>query len=337
MLVHADLVPPERLRGKTPAERNRWKTEYGVRQALRRLGHEVQVAGLRDDLSPLEEILHAWKPHLAFNLLEEFRGEAIYDASVVSYLELKGIPVTGCNPRGLVLARDKAASKHLVAGEGVRVPSFSVFARRKPVRAAPALPYPLIVKSRIEEASLGISQASIVHNERALRRRIRFVHERLETDAVAERYIEGREFYVGVLGGVGGGGRPRVLPPLELLFRRLPGRARAIASEHAKHSLSFQKRWGVTLRLARNLPERVPGQLARESRTAFEALGLSGYARMDFRLDAQGRLFFLEANPNPEIARGEEMARAAAAAGLSYQALLTQILRLALAAASAGA
>ena len=331
LLVHADLVPPESLRGQTVARRNRWKTEYGVRQCLRRMGHQVHVAGLLEDLSPLEEIIRTWKPHLAFNLLEEFRGEAIYDAGVVSYLEIKGIPCTGCNPRGLVLARDKAASKHLVAGEGVQVPPFAVFPRGKPIRVPPGRPYPIIVKSRTEEASLGISQASIVHNAGALRRRVRFVHARLATDAVAEQYIGGREFYVGVLGEGRGGARARVLPPLELRFGRLPGRARAIASEHAKHSLTFQKRWKVSLRVARDLPGHVRARLARAGRTAYEALGLSGYARMDFRLDSEGRLFFLEANPNPEIARGEEMARAAAAAGLSYQALLARILRLALA------
>src|SRR6185503_2821577 len=127
------------------------------------------------------------------------------------------LPYTGCNPRGLTLARDKALSKHLLAAHGVDVPRFQVFERGSRARRERGLAFPLIVKSRTEEASLGLARASIVTSDRALAQRVAFVHERLATDAIAEEYLDGRELYSAVLGGK----RPRVLPTWELVFARL--------------------------------------------------------------------------------------------------------------------
>jgi D-alanine-D-alanine ligase len=157
VLMHADLVPPDDIAGKPDAEVLEYKTEYDVVTGLRDLGHEVQPLGLYDDLTPLRGAIQDFKPHIVFNLLEEFRGEPMLDQNVVSYLELVQVPYTGCNPRGLMIARDKALSKMILHHHRIRVPRFAVVPAGRKLRRKPArLEYPIIVKSQVDEASLGI-------------------------------------------------------------------------------------------------------------------------------------------------------------------------------------
>ncbi len=325
LLVHLDLMAPRRRRDVSASRLGWVKAEYDVMTTLARSGHEVRQLGVAEELAPIREAVADWKPDVVFNLVEEFQGEALYDQNVVSYLELLRARYTGCNPRGMVLARDKALAKQLAAARGVRVPAwFAVRRGRRPRRPA-ELGFPLIVKSLLEEGSMGIAKASLVRDETQLARRVAFVHESVGTDALVEEFIEGRELYVGVLGNE----RLRALPPLELVVGAR-GRAPLIATQKLKHDLAYQRRHRVRLR-APVLRAPLARELVRTARTVFRALQLSGYARIDFRLDREGRLFFLEANPNPDIARGEEMQLAARRAGISYPALLQRIVGLALA------
>ena len=326
VLMHRDFVPPVSLRGLSDAQVDRLKSEIDVTEALRLLGHEVHELGVHDELAPLRAALEEWKPELVFNLLEEFQDRVVFDQHVVAFLELMRVPYTGCNPRGLTLARDKALSKMVVAHHRVRVPRFEVFRQGRAVRRPARLSFPLIVKSLVAESSVGISKASLVHDDEALAARVRFVHEWIHTDAIAEEFVPGRELYVGVLGNE----RVTVLPPRELVMKSAPGEA-LIATERVKHSLRYQEARGVQLVFPAELPEGVAPRLARESRRVYQALHLDGYARIDWRLADDGRLYFLEANPNPEIARFEEFAGAAEAAGLGYEALIQRIVSLALA------
>jgi D-alanine-D-alanine ligase len=220
VLAHESLLPPEDISGLSDEEVAPFKTEFEVRKGLRILGHEVVMVGLSDELAPLRKAIETFRPHVVFNLLEEFDGEAIFDAHVVGYLELQRAAYTGCNPRGLLLARDKALSKKVLAYHRIQVPQFRVFPRYRKIKSPPRLEFPLIVKSLIEEGSYGISQASVVHNGKALEERVAFIHEKIRTDAVVEQYIEGRELYVSVLGNH----RLQVLPTWEI-FRNLPRQA----------------------------------------------------------------------------------------------------------------
>jgi D-alanine-D-alanine ligase len=325
LLVHRDLLVPASLAGLSRFERHRRKTELDVLRALARLGHEVRQLGVVDELDPIRAALEDFAPQIVFNLLEEFQGEAIYDQHVVAYLELLRMPYTGCNPRGLVLARDKALAKKLVAWDGIRVPRFAVFRAGERVRRPRHLAYPLMVKSLLEESSMGIARASIVRDDAALALRVRRVQHRTGADALVEEFVSGRELYVAILGNR----RLQALPPLELVARRWPAGEELIATERLKHDPRYQRRHGVGLVRAR-LPAALHRQLARESKLIYRALGLEGYGRIDFRLDREGRLYFLEANPNPDVARAEEMASAARAAGIPYAALLQRILSLGL-------
>jgi D-alanine-D-alanine ligase len=324
VLTHPDLIPPDSLKGLNEQDINTWKTEYDVVSTLRASGHEVRPLGVKNELAPIRDEVEAFKPHVVFNLLEEFHGEAVYDHSVVSYLELLRVPYTGCNPRGLVLSRGKDLAKKLVHYHRVPTPAFAVFPRQRKVQRPARLNLPLIVKSLNEDASMGIAQASVVETDETLADRVAFIHERIGTAAIAEQYIEGREIYVGVLGNE----RRRVLPIWELQFGDLAQGALPIATEKVKHDLDYQQRHGVVEGPAKGLSlqaqSRINGMVKRICRT----LELDGYARVDFRLAADGTPYFIEANANPEIAKVEEFARSAQHDGIKYPDLLNRILAL---------
>jgi D-alanine-D-alanine ligase len=324
VLLHPDLMPPDSLKGYSEQEISTWKTEYDVVSTLRANGHEVRALGVTNELAPIRHEVESFKPHIVFNLLEEFHGEALFDQNVASYLEMLRVPYTGCNPRGLVLARGKDLSKKLVHYHRVPVPAFAVFPLQRKVRRPARLALPLIVKSLIEDASMGIAQASVVDSDEALAERVEFIHERIGTAAIAEQYIEGREIYVGVLGN----DRRRVLPIWELRFGDLAQGTRPIATEKVKHDVEYQARHGVGQGPAKGLPAPLESRIKAMVKRICRTLELDGYARIDFRLSADNVPYFIEANPNPEIARSEEFARSAEHDGLKYSALLNRILTL---------
>jgi len=324
VLMHPDLIPPDSLEGHSEQEINDWKTEYDVVSTLRAAGHEVRPLGVEDELKPIRDEIESWKPDVVFNLLEQFHGEAVYDQNVASYLELLRVPYTGCNPRGLVLARGKDLSKKLLIYHRIPLPAFAVFPPRRKVRRPPRLGFPLIVKSLNEDASYGISQASVVDSDEKLAERVTFIHERIGTAAIAEQYIEGREIYVGVLGNE----RLRVLPIWELEFGSLPQGARAIATEKAKHNLEYQQRHDIVVGPAKDLSPQLVASIERAAKRIYRTLELDGYARIDFRLSTDGIPYYIEANPNPEIAKVEEFASAALHAGIEYPDLIQRIVAL---------
>lgn len=324
-LMHETLVPPEDTTGHNVAEAD-WKMEFDVTVTLRECGHDVRPLGVGDDLGVVRRAIDEWNPHIALNLLEDFDNVAVFDQNVVSYLELLRIPYTGCNPRGLLLARDKALSKKLLAYHRIPVPDFVVYQIGRAVREPKRLGFPLIVKSLTQEASTGISQASVVTDPEKLKERVRFIHETIRTDAIVERYIEGRELYVGVIGNQ----RLEVFPIWEMLFTKMPDEAWRIATDRVKWSRVYQKKRGIKTGEAKDLPEDLTQHLQHLCKRVYRTLDLSGYARMDVRLDANGKAYVLEANPNPQLAFGEDFAESAERAGIPYEDLLKRIINLGL-------
>ena len=326
VLMHESLVPPESMDGYSETEIAEWKTEFDVVTVLRGMGHEVRPLGVYGDLMVIRQAIDEWKPHITFNLLEEFHGISFYDQHVVSYLELLRQPFTGCNPRGLTLTRDKALSKKILAYHRIRVPRFAVFPRARKIRAPTRLRYPLFVKSLAEEGSYGISQASIVRSPEKLVERVEFLHEKKETHAIAEEYIDGREMYVAVIGNE----RVTALPVIELVFKNKDDDTPTIATRKAKWDWKYQKKHGVDTIPVKDLPPAVEKRMARIARRVYRTLHLSGYARVDLRMTADHELFVLEANPNPDISYGAEFSCAAEEAGIEYPALLQKIINLGL-------
>ncbi len=321
VLLHPEQVPPDSIKGYSEQDVLAFKTGYDIVNTLRKARHEVRVLGVQHELRPIRAEIDSFQPDIVFNLLEEFHGEPAYDQNVASYLELIRIPYTGCNPRGLMLSRGKDLSKKLLHYHRIPVPAFAVFPMRKKIQRPPRLPFPLIVKSLSEDASLGIAQKSIVDSDEKLQERVTFIHEKIGTAAIAEQYIDGRELYVGVIGN----DRMRVLPIWELYFGDA---ASKIATAKVKFDVKYQEERGILQGPATDLPPEIYKRIQNLTRRICRTLELDGYARVDFRLSADGIPYFLEANPNPEIARHEVFAEAAAYDGMTYSEMVRRIVAL---------
>lgn len=326
MVVHHTLVPPDDLQDKNDPRMEKFRTEYDVKTALLNIGHEVQVVGVYDDLAPIRKVIEEWKPHIAFNLLEDFAGNSAFDYYVVSYFKMMRLPHTGCNPRGLLLARDKALTKMILTYHRISVPDFDVFPLRRKISRQRKFTYPLIVKSLTEEGSVGIAKASYVENEAQLHERVALIHEKLNGDTIAEQYIEGRELYVTVLGNT----KLEVLPIRELVFGNAePGTPR-MATYKVKWDDKYRERWGIEYQFARNLPNGMEERISHLCKRVYHLLDMDGYGRIDLRMTADGELYVLEANPNPGIARDEDCTLSAIKSGLNYEDFIQRILHLGL-------
>jgi D-alanine-D-alanine ligase len=323
-LVHEHLVPPEDTTGIDVLEAE-WKMEYDVIETLREQGHEVRVLGVHDDLAGIRPTAGFFEPHVIFNLMEAFAGVTTFDQNVVSYLELLRLRYTGCNPRGLIFARDKALSKKLLAYHRIPVPDFCVMRYGRKPTLPKKMRFPLIVKSLFFEASAGISQASVVEDEEQLTRRVQFIHDSLGTAAIVEQFIDGRELYVGVIGNE----RLEVLPVWEMSFDKMPENRWRIATERVKWNTQYQKKNGIMTNAAK-VAATDAERIQRIAKRAYRALDLNGYARIDLRMGDDGRAYVLEANPNPNLAYGEDFAESAETAGISYEKLLERIIALGL-------
>lgn len=323
VLMHESLIPPEKFKKEEYLSAD-WKTEFDVMQTLKELGHEVKPLGIIGNLELLRNALEDFKPHIVFNLLEEFDGNPTFDQHIVSYLELKKQAYTGCNPRGLTLARDKALSKKILTYHRIPVPKFFTFPKNQRIKNSKKYFYPLIVKSTTEESSTGIAQASVVSNFESLCERVRFIHESFETDAIAEQYIKGRELYVGILGNR----RVTTLPVWELELSKMPKGTKKFATEKVKWDDNYREKYKIESIKAANLSPQQIDQLKNLTKKTYKALGLTGYARLDFRFDEKGKAYVLEANPNPGIQCGDEFPESAEAAGISYKDLISKLISL---------
>ncbi len=321
VLVHTDLVPPEKSenidRFETP-----WITEYDVIKQLKSNGHEVKVIGLYDDLTPLLGLIKEKKPDIVFNLLEEFNGDSQMDYHIVALLEALKVKYTGCNSKGLALARDKALSKKILKHHHIGTPNFFTLPKNKKRKLPKNIKYPLIVKCLFEEASYGIAQASIVTSEEKLNERVKYIHEKLEQDALIEEFIEGKELYVGVLGQK----QLKTLPIWELKFENVDNPEKEIYSQRAKWNEKYRKRKGIETGAAK-LDKTTEDKVVRTCKKVYQILNLSGYARIDIRLTSENKIYVLEANPNPNIASDDEFAKSAEYEKVKYKELIEQLIK----------
>ena len=324
-LVHKGLEPPDEAPDHVTASTASWRMEYDVVRTLKVLGHEVRVIGVHDDLTPIRATMDDFKPTITFNLMEAFDDVVVFDQNVVSYLELLKVPYTGCNPRGLTLSRDKGLAKKLMAYHRIPVPDFLVVPLGNKVKLPKRLHFPLIVKSLTYESSTGISQASVVENDEQLNKRVQFIHDTIMTPAIVEEFIDGRELYVGVLGN----DRLQTFPVWEMSFSKMPDNNWRIATERVKWSVKYQKKHGIDTTVAA-LSDEMSARVQHLAKRVYRALDLSGYARIDLRMKADGQLYVIEANPNPQLAQGEDFAESAKRAGVSYAKLIERIVGLGL-------
>ena len=328
MLMHPEFVPPEDLLHKDDPRMDKFRTEFDVRLALLSLGHEIKIVSVEDDVKPIRNTIEQWKPHIAFNLLEAFADKGDWDHYIVSYLNMLKVPCTGCNPRGMLLSRDKALSKKIMHFHRIKVPEFRVFFTGKKILAKKLrnLTYPMIVKSLTEQGSVGIAQASYVNNDDELRERVAQIHEITGDHAIAEQYIKGRELYVTVIGNT----RLQVLPIRELVFDKVDEDQPRIATYQVKWNKRYRKRWGIEYQFSRNLPAGTTEAIQKLAKKIYRILDLSSYARIDLRLSQEGDIYVLEANANAGIARDEDVINSAKKAGMSYEQFIQRLLNLGL-------
>lgn len=300
------------------------EAEYEVGEALLALGHEVRFVGVHHDLQALIDELAAFEPDLVFNGTESYGGEATLDYVVASVLEAEQYRYTGSPPKALLLTRDKALSKEVLAYHGVPVPGFVACAPGHPICVTPAMRFPLIVKPVAADASEGIAHASVVGTRTQLERRVRFVQETFGQPAIIEEFVAGRELYVSVIGN---GDRLELLPLVELAFDKARNRpTERIATRSAKWDLPYRERRGIQNVFARPLADDVMHQIAVICRTAFPALHLRDYARLDVRVTEENRVWVIEANANPFISFGHDMANAAEKSGMDYYAFIERLI-----------
>lgn len=297
--------------------------EYQVADALRKRGHEVRLVGVRDDLQYLTRCLAEFEPDLVFNCVESFHGRATLEYLIPGLLEAEGYRYTGSPPLALLVSRNKAMSKKVLAWHGVRVPGFATWRPGESVQLPERLSFPVIVKPLQSDASAGIAQASVVQDDAGLAERVSMIHDRFHQPAIAEQFIEGRELYVSLIGN---GDDLAVLPLTEMVFDKRKSRPEErIATQSAKWDEEYRARRGIRNVFARPLARATRERVARMCRVAFRALWLRDYARIDFRLAPDGEIWFLEANANPFISYGHDMANAADKAGMDYYAFVQRV------------
>lgn len=320
VLVDAGEIPPQ---DPNFEEIGKAVTEYHVIQTLREMGHTVTICGFAEPLEEMIQFFKDAKPDLVFNLTEQFEGDRLFDKNIAGFLELLRLPYTGSGPLGLMLCRDKLLCKQLLSHHKIRVPAFFSFPLHKKIRIPKNIHYPLVVKPAFEDGSEGIAQASVVSGPQALLERIEFVHTRFAQPVVAEEYIEGREFYIGVLGNR----RLTVLPPRECIFPSQQGPS--LLTYRVKWNKQHRKKWNIEFTHA-DIQMDILKKISRICKKVYRILHLRDYGRIDLRLTPENRVVVLEVNPNPDVAYGEEVAEAAEKAGLDYEQFLDRIIRLAL-------
>ena len=299
-----------------------------IEQALVHGGHDTRRLVVDDTVEPIVNSLTGDRPDLVFNIAESFRGVSALESNVAALLNLVGLGYTGSSPAGLILAGDKTLTKKVLTFHGILTARFATVFRGS-VDWAGEIDFPLILKPPQEDASLGITQKSIVSDVQELLQTMSSLQQEYQGPVLAEEFIDGREFYVGVLGN----SDVKALPVMEMDFTGYPEGKPKIASWEAKWGDDGDERGeefaGTKSVFPSDLSEDLTGSLQKVAIDAFNALRLRDYARIDLRMNAKEEIYVIEVNPNCYLERKAEFATAAAKDGMDYDALIDRIVNLA--------
>jgi len=308
------------------ADREHYDTEADVHRALLDNGYEVRLLGLYNDVRLLLDEVREFKPDVIFNLMETFHQVTHWDKNITALIEMLRVPYTGATSAALFLCNDKGLCRKILRFHRVRGPRFHTFYRGHRIWLPKTLKLPCIVKPLTEEASRGISNASIVDDEKGFIERVKMIHGSMNLDAIAEEYVEGRELYVSLIGDH----RLRVLPPREMTFGQMAEDEPRIATYKAKWDDAYRKRWGIKNAFAGKLDDALQARVDEVCKRAYRALNIRSYARLDLRVTPAGQVYVIEPNVNPCIARDDEVAQSARKVGIDYPALIRMIVNQAL-------
>lgn len=294
--------------------------EQFIEKALQEHGHTTVPVAVRDDLwGPLAQYdPNEW---LIFNLCESIRNKTYLEPYIISVFEHLGFRHTGSGRRTLSTCLNKARAKEILQAHGIPTAGFQVFT---PHAIQRQIEFPLFVKPIQEDASLGITLNSVVHDDRALRRQVRFIWDLYHEPALAEQFVDGREFNVTILGNES----PRVMPLSEINFRHIANPFARIVSFRAKWVPDSEEYLKTPPTCPAHVSEALRARIEDVARRAYQALGLRDYGRVDLRVK-DGKPYVLEVNPNADLSPDAGIARAARVAGMSYADLADEIVRLA--------
>ncbi len=294
ILALFDAIAPTTLDQDLSAELKTedWKTEANVLGALDELGYRSGHLAIFDNLDLLRQKLQCFEPDVIFNLADQFKNNRAFDQNIVSFLEMHGVPFTGCGSTGLTLCKHKGISKKILGYHRIHTPDFVTIARGKRIARPRRLKFPILVKPLKEEASYGIAQASFVETDEQFKERVQFIHEKYDGDVIAEE--------------------PK------------------IATYRAKWDEEYRQRWGLQNRFAEGLDPALVKRIEQTCKRIYRLLTIDGYARLDLRLTPNNEVYFIEANPNPILAQDEDFAQSALKANVRYPQLIDRIVRLAL-------
>ena len=312
--ANAEAAAPKKGRKKKK------KTDIeAIADALRELGHEpstVPIDGRPQTLGRL-----ARNPaDLFFNLVESYAGDDTMEMHFAAYLDLIGKRYTGAGPQGSFLAMDKSVAKMIVRYHELYTP-YSAVVNKGRVEHEQDNRLPVIVKPAAEDASKGIDASAVVSSVKELLERIAYVHEEFDSPALLEEYIEGREIYAAILGNE----KPEALPLVELDLSKLPDGMPRIAGYEVKFDVNTEAYRKTKSAPARDLDEETTLRIQQTALTAYRALKLRDYGRIDVRLAENGRVYVLEANPNPWLDPAAEFAMAAKESGRGYTDTIAEI------------
>jgi D-alanine-D-alanine ligase len=291
-----------------------------VADALRGGGHKVSILGVHGDISKLRTGLMRRKPELVFNLMETFGNHQLGAVGLAGLLDLLGLPYTGGGPGEIYIQEDKALTKKLLAFDSIRYPEYAVFSPDADLETGGQLRMPLFVKPLRMDASIGIDAKSLVRSTREMMERVLDIHRRVKDSALVEEYVEGREFYIGVLGNA----MPQVFPPIEMDFSGLPDGAPRVLDAKAKWDEKSPKYKGTRAVVA-ELPDEMRARLQKVAVDAYRALRVRDYGRIDLRLTETGDIYVIEVNASCYLEQSGEFATAARAAELDYPTLINRI------------
>lgn len=306
-----------------------WKTERDVRNTLIKLGHEVIPLGIYDDIEPFIKIVKDQKPDLVFNMSEAFSGKRNFEPNLTALMELVGVPFTGAGPMSLQICKDKGLTKSILGYHEISTPKFLVAKKSRPfpLSALRKFPFPAFIKPLQLESSEGIAQMSYAANEKEALARVKYIHDKLGVDAIVEEFIDGREVYVSILGN----DKLSVFPARELFFKQVPDNEPKFATFKSKWDREYRKKWGIDSGWVNELPESTQKKLNDVCKKIYRLLNIQGFGRIDLRIRGE-EIYFIEANPNPSIAKKEDYALSANKAGVEYEELISRIVSLSLSA-----
>jgi len=296
-----------------------------VENAVRTLGHQCFVMAIHDEILTVMHWLQEIRPDVVFNLCESVYGNTCWEMNIPALLDLFRIPYTGSSPLTLGLCQDKGKVKDILQSQGILTPRYKIFDRG--VGPVKGNIFPIIVKPLHEDGSLGISKESVVFDNEALSRQIQYVIEKYHQPALVEEFIDGRELNAGLLES---DGKVGVLPISEIDYSEFPEGVPKICGYEAKwmaDSIEYQKSKPIC---PAPLEWVVKKRVEHIAVKAFKLFGCRDYARVDIRIDRNGKIYVLEVNPNPDISPESGMTRAIKVQGMTYEDFIGALLERAL-------